>query len=52
MDNALWGGSVTRPTEDADTAALEDLNRKLHDDEPIDPSLLPSNSGLTLARKR
>ena len=52
IDNVLWGGRVARQAEDEDTAALQALNRKLHDDERIDLSMLPVADGLTLARKR
>ena len=52
IDNVLWSGSVARPAEDADTAALQALNDKLHRDERIDLSLLPIGDGLTLARRR
>jgi predicted O-methyltransferase YrrM len=52
IDNVLWSGSVARPANDADTAALQALNRKLHSDERVDMSLLPIGDGLTLARKR
>jgi caffeoyl-CoA O-methyltransferase len=52
IDNTLWGGSVARPAQDADTAALQRLNAKLHRDERVDLSLLPIGDGLTLARKR
>jgi caffeoyl-CoA O-methyltransferase len=52
IDNVLWSGSVARPAKDADTAALQALNTKLHGDERIDISLLPIGDGLTLARKR
>ena len=52
IDNTLWGGSVAHPATDADTAALQQLNAKLHDDERVDLSLLPIGDGLTLARKR
>ena len=52
IDNVLWSGSVARPTKDADTAALQALNTKLHGDARVDISMLPIGDGLTLARKR
>ncbi len=52
IDNTLWSGSVAQPAKDADTAALQALNDKLHRDERIDLSLLPIGDGLSLARKR
>ena len=52
IDNTLWSGKVAVPSEDADTAALQALNIKLHGDDRVDISLLPVGDGLTLARKR
>lgn len=52
IDNTLWSGAVARPAKSADTAALQQLNAKLHRDERIDLSLLPIGDGLTLVRKR
>jgi predicted O-methyltransferase YrrM len=52
IDNVLWNGAVARMAEDADTAALQALNDKLHRDQRIDLSLLPIADGLSLARKR
>ena len=52
IDNTLWSGKVATPAEDADTAALQALNSKLHRDERVDISMLPIGDGLTLARKR
>lgn len=52
VDNVLWGGRVAQPATDADTAAMQDFNRKLHHDDRIDLSVLPVGDGLTLARKR
>ena len=52
IDNTLWSGAVARPASDADTAALQALNDKLHRDERIDLSLLPIGDGVSLARKR
>ena len=52
IDNTLWSGKVAVPAEDADTAALQALNRKLYADTRVDISMLPIGDGLTLARKR
>lgn len=53
IDNTLWSGKVAQGvSSDADTAALQALNRKLHRDERVDLSLLPFSDGLTLARVR
>jgi len=52
IDNVLWGGSVARPAEDADTAALQALNDKIHADGRVDMAMLPIGDGVTLARKR
>ena len=52
IDNTLWSGSVAQPAKDADTAALQQLNAKLHQDQRVDMSLLTLGDGLTLARKR
>ena len=52
IDNTLWGGSVARPAESADTAAIQALNDKLHADARVDLALLAIGDGLTLVRKR
>ena len=52
IDNVLWGGSVARPAKDADTAALQALNAKIHADARVDMAMLPIGDGVTLARKR
>ncbi|HJW11725.1 MAG TPA: class I SAM-dependent methyltransferase [Albitalea sp.] len=52
FDNTLWSGAVARPAKDADTAALQALNDKLHRDERVDIALLTVGDGLTLVRKR
>jgi len=52
IDNTLWSGRVTAAPDSEDTAALQALNLKLHQDQRIDLSLLPLSDGLTLCRKR
>jgi predicted O-methyltransferase YrrM len=52
FDNTLWYGQVARAAEDADTAALQALNDKLHRDERVEIALLTVGDGLTLARRR
>ncbi|WP_280152207.1 class I SAM-dependent methyltransferase [Piscinibacter sp. XHJ-5] len=52
IDNVLWSGSVARPAQDADTAALQALNDKLHADARIDIAMVAISDGITLARKR
>jgi caffeoyl-CoA O-methyltransferase len=52
IDNVLWGGSVARPAEDADTRALQALNDKVHADQRVDIVMLPVGDGVTLARRR
>ena len=52
IDNVLWSGAVARPSQDADTQALQALNDKLFADERIDLAMLAISDGITLARKR
>ncbi len=52
IDNVLWNGAVLQADPaDADTRAIQALNRKIHADPRVDISLLPVADGLTLARK-
>ncbi|MGH8800230.1 MAG: O-methyltransferase [Casimicrobiaceae bacterium] len=53
LDNMLWSGKVTDPTEhDEDTDALRALNAKIRDDRRVDACLLTVGDGVMLARKR
>lgn len=53
LDNMLWSGRVADPSaNDADTAALRALNRKIHDDDRVDMALATIGDGVMLARKR
>jgi len=51
VDNVLWGGDVlNKEKSDADTTAIREFNRFLHQDERVDISMLAIGDGLTLAR--
>ncbi len=53
IDNVLWSGRVAdEKVNDADTAALRALNRKLLADARVSLSMLPLSDGVTLALKR
>jgi caffeoyl-CoA O-methyltransferase len=53
FDNALWGGKVADPAENADsTRSLRALNAKVCSDPRVSASLVPIGDGLLLARKR
>jgi predicted O-methyltransferase YrrM len=53
VDNTLWSGDLADPgVDDENTVALRVFNRRLHEDERIDLSMIPIGDGLTLARKR
>ncbi|CAM3350104.1 class I SAM-dependent methyltransferase [Kibdelosporangium persicum] len=53
VDNTLFFGRVADPAaQDAETAAIRELNTLLRDDDRVDISMLPFADGITLARKR
>ena len=53
IDNVLWSGKLTDETNSEEhIVASREFNRKWHQDDRIDLSLLPVGDELTLARKR
>lgn len=50
VDNSLWSGRVLDP-QDPDDIAIDALNRFIHTDARVYPSLLPVGDGLMLAYK-
>jgi len=53
LDNMLWKGTVADPANtSANTVALRDLTRKIHDDARVDACMLPIRDGLLLVRRR
>jgi len=53
IDNVLWSGRVAQPEiQDEGTLVLRELNRKLHQDQRVNLSLVPIADGLTLAIKQ
>lgn len=52
-DNVLWSGKVVEAIEsnDKDTTALIEFNKKVHDDNRVENLLLPVRDGLMILRK-
>ncbi|MDD1769918.1 MAG: class I SAM-dependent methyltransferase [Methanomassiliicoccales archaeon] len=51
LDNTLWGGSVTDPSDD-DGKAIDAINRKIAKDPRVEAVLLTLRDGVTVARKK
>lgn len=53
-DNVLWSGKVTQKYDelDAETQALIDFSKKVHEDERVENVLFPIRDGLMLIRKK
>jgi predicted O-methyltransferase YrrM len=53
FDNVFWKGKVADPTDrDAETQAIRDTNRAVHDDDRLVSIMLPVGDGLLVAAKR
>ena len=52
-DNVLWSGKVTTDevNTDKDTKALDEYNKKIHEDPRVENVLMPVRDGLMVARK-
>lgn len=52
LDNVLRHGRVLDENPDDSTAAIQALNRKIHEDDRVELTMIPMSDGLTLVRKR
>ncbi|XP_054886231.1 catechol O-methyltransferase domain-containing protein 1 [Poeciliopsis prolifica] len=53
IDNVLWSGKVVNPApNDTTSQTLDALNRKIHQDQRVELSMLTVGDGLTIAIKR
>ncbi len=53
IDNMLWSGAVADPSDkSADTVALRDLAKKIHDDSRVEMTLAGVGDGLSIIVKR
>ncbi len=52
-DNVLWSGKILMDANkmDVDTKAIDDFNKKVHNDKRVEHLLLPVRDGLMIARK-
>ena len=52
VDNTLWQGKIAVTTPDEHTAAIQQLNDRVHSDERVHPALVNVGDGMTLALKK
>ena len=50
-DNVLWSGKVVQAKLDKDTKAIDDFNKKVHEDGRVKTMLLPLRDGMMLIQK-
>ncbi len=50
-DNVLWSGKVLNEKKDKDTQAIDDFNKKVHNDKRVQNVLFPVRDGLMILRK-
>jgi caffeoyl-CoA O-methyltransferase len=50
-DNVLWSGKVIDARPDKDTVAIQEFNRKIHEDKRVENVLLPIRDGIMMIRK-
>lgn len=50
VDNTLWSGRVTEPSDDTNTEAIRTFNDHVHNDPRVDSVVLTIGDGLTLIR--
>jgi len=51
IDNVLWRGKVTHSEPDQKTKSIQQFNKKVHEDERVQPFLMPIRDGIFLVQK-
>lgn len=51
-DNVLWSGKILDEKKDADTKAIDEFNKMIHEDSRVEHMLLPLRDGLMIIRKK
>lgn len=51
-DNVLWSGRVAQPNPDAETRAIQDLNRAMYDSREVFTTIFPLRDGLSVCVKK
>jgi caffeoyl-CoA O-methyltransferase len=51
-DNVLWSGRVARPTPDAETKAIMELNKLMYESKEVFTTILPIRDGVSVCVKK
>ena len=51
-DNVLWSGKIAKPNPDANTKAIQELNKLMYESKEVFTTILPIRDGVSLCVKR